>query len=197
MTVSLSPNPAKTYTAEEYLALEVESDIRNEFRGGEIVPMTGEMPTHNEITGTLLHLIKGALWKKPYKIYMTDQRLQVPNTNLYTYPDLMVVAEPVKLQPSRKDTITNPCLIAETLSDSTETYDRGEKFAQYRTIKTFREYLLISQYQPRVEHYIKQSENQWLFSEYTGLEVSFTLSSVDVAIALADLYEGVKCEESP
>ena len=195
MTVSLSsviaPNRSKVYTAEEYLALEIESDTRSEFRNGEIVPMTGGTPEHNEITGMLLFLLKAALRKQPYSIFVTDQRLQILNTTLYTYPDLMVTLRPPELQPNRKDTVVNPILIAETLSNSTEAYDRGDKFAHYRTINTFGEYILIHQYQPRVEHYVKQAENQWLFTEYIGLEASFMLSSVGVEIALADLYEAI------
>lgn len=195
MTVSLSPETvpsrSKVYTAEEYLALEVESDTRSEFRNGEIVPMTGGTPEHNEITGMLLFLLKAALRKQPYSIFMTDQRLQIPNSNLYTYPDLMITPRPPELYPGRKDTVMNPILIAETLSDSTAGYDRGDKFTHYRTIETFQEYVLIHQYQPRVEHYVKQAENKWLFTEYIGLEASFMLSSVGVEIALADLYEAI------
>ncbi len=195
MTVSLSPaiapSRSKAYTAEEYLALEIESDTRSEFRDGEIVPITGGTPEHNAITGMLLFLLKAALRKQPYSIFMTDQRLQIPNTALYTYPDLMVTPRPPELQPNRKDTVVNPIFMAETLSNSTEGYDRGDKFAPYRTIETFREYVLIYQYQPRVEHYVKQAENQWLFTEYGGLEASFMLSSVGVEMALADLYEAI------
>ena len=198
MTVSLSPERSpdlqKTYTAEEYLALEVSSDIRSEFRDGEIVEMTGGTPAHNEITRMSVFLLTAALRKQPYSIFVTDQRLWIPEANLYTYPDVMITPRPPALKPGRKDTVMNPIFIAETLSDSTEGYDRGDKFAHYRTLETFQEYLLISQYQPRVEHYVKQSENQWLFTEYSGLEASLTLTSVEVEIALAELYEAVEFE---
>ncbi|MGV0029166.1 Uma2 family endonuclease [Phormidesmis priestleyi] len=123
---------------------------------------------------------------------MTDQRLWVPERNIYTYPDVMIVPKPVELQPGRKDTVINPIAIAEVLSDLTEAYDRGEKFAAYRTIATFQEYLLIDQYQPHVEQYVKQSANQWLFTEYNGLEARVSLATVAVEIALADLYENVE-----
>jgi Uma2 family endonuclease len=188
----LVPTEAKTYTVDEYLALEVESETRNEYRSGEIVAMTGGTPTHNEIVGDLIFLLKAALKGKPYSIFVTDQRLWIPERNLYTYPDSMVIPCPVELQPGRKDTVTNPILIAEVLSDSTKAYDRDEKFAAYRTISTFQEYLLIDQSQHHVEQYTKQSANQWLFTEHTGEDARLSLSSVPVEIALADLYENAE-----
>ncbi|MEO1295241.1 MAG: Uma2 family endonuclease [Cyanobacteria bacterium J06636_16] len=190
MTIA-APKP-KTYTAEEYLALEVNSEVRSEFRDGAIVEMTGGTPEHNEITGTLIFLLKAALRKKPSSIFVTNQRLWIPEANRYTYPDVMVTPRPPDLKPGRKDTVMNPIFIAETLSDSTEGYDRGDKFACYRTLETFQEYVLIDQYRPHVEHYVKQTAHQWLFTEYDGLEASFTLTSTPVAIALADLYEAIE-----
>ncbi|MEB3885783.1 Uma2 family endonuclease [Lyngbya sp. CCY1209] len=182
---------SKTYTAEEYLALEVESDIRSEYRDGEIVPMTGGTPKHNKLSSALNALLWFALRGKPYTVFVTDQRLWIPNKNLYTYPDVMVTPEPVELMSGRKDTVINPILLAEVLSDSTKHYDRGDKFEAYRTIATFQEYLLIDQNRPHLEQYVKQAENQWLFTEYNGMEQTITLRSLDVEIALADLYEAI------
>ncbi len=182
----------QSHTAEEYLAREVASDVRSEFRSGEIVEMTGGTPEHNEITGTLLFLLKAALRKKNYSIFVTDQRLWIPEPDIYTYPDVMVTSRPPELKPGRKDTVINPVMIAETLSESTQDYDRGKKFTNYRTIETFQEYVLIDQYRPHVEHYVKQATKQWLFREYDGLEATFTLASVSVEIALADLYEAIE-----
>ena len=182
---------SKTYTAEEYLALEVESDARNEFRNGEIVQMTGGTPEHNQIIRMFIFLLTAALRKQPYSIFFTDQRLWIPDANLYTYPDVMVTNRPPELKPGRKDTVINPILIGETLSESTQGYDRGQKFAHYRTIETFQEYLLIDQYSPRVEHYVKQASKQWLFTEYDSLEDSLMLTSIPVTIALSELYEAI------
>ena len=103
----------------------------------------------------------------------------------------MIIADPVELKSGRKDTVVNPVLIAEVLSDSTESYDRGDKFEAYRTIPTFQEYLLIDQYRLYVEHYVKQSEHQRLFTEYSSLDAQVNLSLVGVEIALKDLYENV------
>jgi Uma2 family endonuclease len=182
----------KTYTAEEYLALEVVSETRSEFRNGERVEMTGGTPEHNQIAGMLIFLLKASLRKQPYCIFVTDQRLWIPDVQLYTYPDVMVTPKPADLQTGRKDTVMNPILIGEILSESTQGYDRGDKFAHYRTIATFQEYVLLDQYRPRVEHYAKQSQNQWLLTEYEGLEANFRLASVGVDVALAELYEAVE-----
>lgn len=182
---------AKPYTPQEYLDLEIKAESRNEYRNGEIIPIPGGAPAHNEINSILNSLFRVSLRGKPYSIFIADQRLWIPDRNLYTYPDSMIVRRPVELQPGRKDSITNPILIAEVLSDSTEAYDRGEKFAAYRTIATFQEYLLINQEQLHLEHYVKQSANQWLFTEYNGNEAQVSLATVPVEFALVDLYENV------
>ena len=187
----LTTSQPKTCTAEEYLAFEVESDIRHEYRHGEIVPMTGGTPEHNKIASALNALLWFALRGQPYSLFITDQRLWIPAADLYTYPDGMVIADPVELKPGRKDTVTNPLLLAEVLSDSTEKYDRGDKFEAYRTLPSLQEYLLIDQYRPHIEQYVKQSERQWLFTEYSGLGAQLKLASVSVELALKDLYEGV------
>jgi Uma2 family endonuclease len=134
-------------------------------------------------------LLTAELRKQPYSIFVTDQRLWIPAVNQYAYPDIMVTPRPAELKPDRKDTVMNPILVAEVLSDSTEKYDRGEKFEAYRTIAPFQEYLLIAQDKPHVEQYTKQAENQWLFMEYRDLSQTFELRSLGVTIALADLYE--------
>ena len=186
----------KTYTAEEYLALEVESDLRHEFRNGAIVEMTGGTPQQNEIVRMFIFLLTAALRKQAYSIFVTDQRLWIPAMKLYTYPDVMVTSKLPDLQPDRKDTVMNPILIAETLSKLTQNYDRGDKFAAYRTMDGFQEYVLIDQYRPQVDHYVKQSVDQWLLTTYRGLEAGFKLESVGVEIALADLYEAIEFTDS-
>jgi Uma2 family endonuclease len=189
--MTIAPSQPQPHTAEEYLALEVESERRNEYRNGEIIPMTGGTPEHNEIAGNLIYLLKSVLRGQPYSIFVTDQRLWIPDLDLYTYPDIMVIQCPLELKPGRKDTVTNPLLIAQVLSDSTQGYDRGEKFESYRTLATFQEYLLIDQSKPHVEQFVRQSEHQWLFTEYRGLDTQVRLSSLPVELTLKDLYEGV------
>jgi Uma2 family endonuclease len=187
MTVQTEP---KTYAIAEYLELEVNSDQRHEYINGEIVPMTGGTPDHNDIAGNLYVLLKLALKGKAYRAFYVGQRLWIPVCSLYTYPDVMVVEKPLQLQVGRNDTVINPCFIAEVLSKSTQGYDRGEKFAIYRTVESFREYLLIDQYKIYVEHYVKTTANQWLFSEYTEPNITLSLS-MGVQIQIAALYENI------
>jgi Uma2 family endonuclease len=181
----------KTYTVDEYLDLEVTSDRRHEYRCGAIVEMTGGTPAHNEIIRALTVILSLALRGQPYQVFLVDQRLWLPESNLYTYPDAMIVPRPIELQAGRKDTITNPVVVAEVLSDSTATYDRGKKFAAYQTLPTLQEYLLIDQSQPRVEQFAKQSNNQWQLRTYDGLESRVALTTVAIEIILAELYENI------
>ncbi len=183
--------PNKVYTEEEYLALEVESDIRSEYRDGEIIPMTGGTPEHNRIVVKLVVLLTLALEDKPYVTFTMDQRLWIPQAKNHTYPDVMVLSEPVSLEPGRKDTVVEPTLVAEVLSNSTKSYDRGDKFVMYRTIQTLQEYVLIDQYKVCVERYEKQAENQWLLTEYKSPSDEIALSSVPVKLSLNNLYKGV------
>jgi Uma2 family endonuclease len=185
----------KTYTAEEYLEAEVNSLDRHEFINGEIILMAGSSPNHNEIASNLVVPLKLALKGKPYRTFSSDQRLWIPQLNTYTYPDLMVVAKPIELQSGRTDTITNPLLIAEVLSKGTKAYDRDDKFAAYRSIPSFQEYLLIDQYRLRVEQYSKTDANKWIFSEYGVIGDRLMLTSVQVEIAIADLYENIEFSE--
>ena len=185
----------KTYTAEEYLEAEVNSVDRHEFINGEIVLMAGGSPDHNEITTNLNAILRVSLKGKPYRILALNQRLWIPQLNNYTYPDMMVVAKPIELQSGGTDTITNPLLIAEVLSKGTRAYDRDDKFAAYRSIPSFQEYLLIDQYRLRVEQYSKTDANKWIFSEYSCAGDRLMLTSVQVEISVPDLYENIEFVE--
>lgn len=182
----------KTFTVEEYLELELASETRSEYRNGEIIPMTGGTPNHNDISGNAYILLKALLKSKEYRVFHVDQRLWIPSLKQYAYPDVMVAPKPLEMQTGRKDTITNPCFIAEVLSKSTQNYDRSEKFANYRTINTVQEYLLIDQYRIHVEHYVKTAVNQWLFSEYDDPNVTISLQFLDLPIQIADLYDNIE-----
>ncbi|MEO1402470.1 MAG: Uma2 family endonuclease [Cyanobacteria bacterium J06635_1] len=183
------------YTSEEYLAFEVESQERHEYIDGDIILMSGGTPNHSKITLNLASSLNFGLKRQPYDVFASDQRLQIPKRRIYTYPDVMVIAQPLEYAPNRRDTLTNPLIIAEVLSKSTEAYDRSGKFAAYRTIPSFQEYVLIDQYAMHVEHYVKTDNRKWIFSEYDGAEAVLTLSSVAFEIGLADLYDKVDFEK--
>ncbi len=185
-----------TYTVDEYFAQEVESDKRHEYRNGEIIAMTGGTPNHNEIASNLTLVLKLALRGQPYRVFVLDQRLWIPEPNLHTYPDVMVVKKPLMLQLGRTDTVMNPCLVAEVLSKSTQDYDRGKKFLAYRAIANVQDYVLIDQYRVHVEHYAKTGTNQWLFTEYDDTEATLSLRSIALELKIADLYDGIEMEPS-
>lgn len=181
----------KTYTPEEYLEQEVNSDERHEYIDGEIILMTGAMPNHNRIAMSLGATLYFSLKRQPYDVFVTDQRLWIPEKRIYTYPDVMVIQGELELQEGRKDTITNPILIAEVLSKSTQGYDRGQKFQAYRTIPSLQEYLLIDQYTMQVEHYYRTESNQWVLSEYNQPESVIQFNRIPGEISLGDLYDKV------
>lgn len=184
----------KVYTPDEYLDFEVDSELRHEYIHGEIVPITGGTPNHNQITGNLCAALNFALKRQPYRVFVTDQRLWIPRKHIYTYPDVMIVEGELQLQEGRRDTILNPFMMAEVLSPSTRSYDKDDKFAAYRTISTFQEYLLIEQSKMHVEHYVKNEQKRWTFSEYDDAEEVVSFNSISFQITLADLYDKVEFE---
>lgn len=179
------------YSVQEYLERETTAEFRSEYRDGEIIPMTGGTVNHNYIVCNLSFALKSALKGKPYGVFVFDLRLSIPAKNMYTYSDMMVVGTPID---GRQDIVTNPLIIAEALSHSTEGYDRSEKFDSYRTVNSFREYILIDQYKHHVEQFTKTEDDKWLLSVYKGEEAVLSLSSVEFQISLADIYENVEFE---
>ncbi|HAG84219.1 MAG TPA: hypothetical protein DCL61_24445 [Cyanobacteria bacterium UBA12227] len=182
----------KVYTSEEYLEFEVHSEERHEYINGEIVLMTGGTPNHNQITGNFYSALNFALKRQPYRVFVTDQRLWIPRKRIHTYPDVMVVQGELQLQEGRRDTITNPLIIAEVLSESTRSYDKDAKFAAYRTIPSFQEYLLIDQYTMHIEQYFKTEQKRWTFSEYDNAHEIVSLNSISFQITLTDIYDKVE-----
>ncbi len=185
---------SKTYTLDEYRALEETAEFRSEYDDGEILPMSGGTIEHNNIIINLIVMLKIALRGGDYHIQSSDLRLWIPQYRKGTYPDVMVIAGNPVFNDNRTDEILNPCLIVEVLSKSTEGYDRGDKFLYYRSIPEFREYLLVSQSEYFIEHYRKTGEGQWLLQEYRGNDREIALESVGVSLVVNDLYEGVEVE---
>ena len=184
--------PTKTYySPEEYLELETVAEYKSEYHDGQIIPMAGGKPNHNKIALNLSSTINFALKGTSYDVFMSDLRLWIPECRLYTYPDVMVVHTPLVFAENRQDTIINPLMIAEILSDSTEKYDRGDKFRMYRTIPCLQEYLLVSQTAMQVEKFTKNDANQWILSEYAGKEAKITFNSFEFEIGLDELYDRV------
>ena len=183
------------YTPEEYLALEEQAEYKSEYHNGEIIPMTGGTTNHNEISGNLYANLKFALKKKPYRVYIADVRLWIPYHSVYTYPDVMVIKnEPIYADKSRT-TVTNPILITEVLSKSTQNYDQGDKFTYYRSLPSLEEYVLISQNSFHVMQYSKTEDRKWLLTEYNTEDALIKLISLDIEIELTELYTDVDFNE--
>ncbi|AFY62536.1 Uma2 family endonuclease [Synechococcus sp. PCC 6312] len=180
------------YSPEEYLEIEEKSDLKHEYRDGEIIEMAGGTTNHNEIAGNFYTFLKLALKGKKYRIYFGDVRLWIPQYRQFTYPDVMVIqGEPI-YEGKGTTTITNPMLIVEVLSPSTQDYDRGTKFTRYRSIPELRDYILIDQDQFAIEQFTKNPEGQWILTDIHGEDSSLVFASLDLQIRLKDIYEGVK-----
>lgn len=177
-------------TPEQYLAMERHSETRNQFLNGEVFAMTGASREHNLLVANLLAGLHSQLRGRTCEAYANDMRVKVSATGLYTYPDVVVVCGQPQLEDAELDTLLNPTLIAEVLSDSTEDYDRGTKFAHYRTLPSFSEYLLVAQNEVHVEHFIRQSDG-WLLTETRDLTATLDLPSIGCRLSLADIYERV------
>jgi len=183
----------KTYTLEEYLALEETAEFRSEYWNGEIVPMTGGSFDHNTLFVNFCALLKFASRGRDFIVRAGDLRVWIPRHRLYVYPDVYVIQGQPLFQENRKDVVLNPKLIIEILSKSTQDYDKTDKFRYYRSIPEFQEYLLVSQYEMYVEHHIK-TDNGWVLREYESNSAIIQLASIGVEIAIADIYEGVTFE---
>lgn len=184
------------YTPEEYLELESAADYKSEYIDGKIVPMAGGSTNHNRIALNLSAGLNFVFRQQDYEVFIGDVRLWIPQKRIYTYPDVMVVAGEPEYFNNRTDTITNPQVIVEVLSKSTLCYDREDKFKAYRTIATFREYLLIDQTRIHVDQYSQTGKKRWELREYDEEDSAIALTSVPFEIALQDLYNKVKFSAS-
>jgi Uma2 family endonuclease len=188
--MSLQP---KTYlTSEQYLAIERDAEYKSEFYQGEMFAMAGASRQHSLIMINLGRELSTQLKGNPCTTYSSDTRVKVNLTGLYTYPDVTVVCGKAEFDDEHNDTLTNPTVLIEILSKSTEAYDRGEKFAQYRTLDSLKEYLLVAQDQYRIERFTRQSNGQWLLSEAIGPDSRIQLESIDCTLALAEVYDKVE-----
>ena len=185
----------KIYTPEEYLQLEEKSAEKHEYRQGDIVLMTGGTTNHNRLVLEFCTYLNFALREQNAEVFAGDVRLWIPDYREYTYPDIMVVKEQPIYQTPGTTTITNPTIIVEVLSKSTQARDRGDKFRFYRSIPEFKEYILIDQYSLLVEHFVKTSEHQWILTEYETKETKLSLDSVEFEISLEELYKRVNFDE--
>ena len=184
----------KRVTPQEYLVRERQALTKSEFFQGEIFAMVSGIANHSLIAANFVGEARNSLKGRPCAVFNSDLRVQVRSTGLCTYPDATIVCGEQEFDDDHRDTLINPTVIIEVLSDSTEKYDRGKKSNQYRQISSLKELVLISQERPHVECYTRQPNGDWLFHEQRDLTASFELKSVAVILEMSELYRGVTFE---
>ncbi|MGF1534234.1 MAG: Uma2 family endonuclease [Bernardetiaceae bacterium] len=177
---------------EEYLQAEQHAEYRSEFDNGEVFAMAGGSQQHAAIQGNLIGALYNALRGTNCTVYPSDLMVEVAATQSILYPDVSVICgKPQKSDPD-KSPVQNPCLIVEVLSQSSEAYDRGEKFRKYRQLDSLREYVLVAQDRICVEAFQKNDNGDWLLCPaLTTPEAELELPSLGVAVSLREIYEKV------
>jgi Uma2 family endonuclease len=190
----MSAQPSPRMTVEQYLKLDRESEFRSEYFGGYVTAMAGASVTHARIAGNLFGLLWNDVNARGCLVAANDLRLRL-NAQGYTYPDIMVICGEPALSGDRQDTVTNPSLIVEVLSDSTEAHDRGFKFYEYWKLPSLREYVLVSQNNARVEVFRRGAEGEWVLTAIEGLSGKVRFESVGCELATSDIYSRVTFPE--
>jgi Uma2 family endonuclease len=196
MEREVSTQPKPRITPQEYLELERKAETRSEYFDGEVFAMSGARREHTKIVVNLATELNNQFMDRPCEVYAIDMRTKVSATGLYTYPDIVAVCDEPRFEDDHFDTLTNPQLIIEVLSDSTESYDRGKKFAHYRTVESLREYVLVSQTECRIERFTRQDDGNWLYTETTDPGGSIELASVACRLFLSRVYHKIDFERA-
>ncbi|HAC61992.1 MAG TPA: hypothetical protein DCF68_00285 [Cyanothece sp. UBA12306] len=183
--------PEKVYTPREYLVLEEQAEIRHEFINGEIISMAGGTTNHNEVVTNLCLLLKPLLRQRGGRVYTENVRLWIPKHNIFTYPDVMVIASNPIYYQENQTTVTNPVVIFEVLSNSTRDYDQGRKFGFYRSIGSLQEYVLVDPENLLVMIYCRGIAKEWSLHILEDKSDFLSLQSIEVRISLEEIYEGV------
>jgi Uma2 family endonuclease len=187
----MSSQPKTYLTPEEYLAIERRNEYKSEYVDGEMVAMTGASRRHNLITVNITGQLYPQLRGRPCETYSGDMRVRIPTTRAYMYPDVVIVCGEPQLEDDYLDTLLNPTVLVEVLSESTERYDRGRKFGFYRTIESLAEYVLVAQDECRVEQYAKQPDGRWLLTDHRSQEDLVELATIQCTLKLSEVYEKV------
>lgn len=200
------PKP-KVVSPDEYIALELTSPWKHEYLFGEVVAlngpdadavaMSGGSGDHALITLNIGGELRSRLKGKPCLVYSNDMRVRIPSRQMYTYPDVTVVCGQPQFEPKPEDTLQNPTVLVEVLSQSTERYDQTIKAKAYRTIPSLQHLVFVAQEIPYVTCYTRQATGLWLFSEIAELGGELTLDALDCVLPLSEIYYGVEFPPSP
>ena len=177
-------------SVEDYFHLEETGQMRHEYCRGEIFAMTGGSVNHNRLAGNIYGFFFNSLPDR-CQAFFADVRLSVAQFDLYTYPDLMVVCGDIQYHRNRQDTLENPLLIVEVLSQSTGDYDRGKKFEFYRSLPSLKEYVLVDQSQYLLEQYVRTEAMDWLFREHRDPKQNLSWLSLELEMPISSIYDRV------
>ncbi len=183
------------YSKEDYLDLEEQAEYKSEYYDGEIFAMAGGSGKHSRICFNVIRGVGNAIGDKDCVGFESNLKLDIPKYNLVVYPDAMVGCGRIEFLDEKQTVLKNPVLVIEVLSPSTENFDRAKKFVYYQSVPSIREYVLISQSEPKIEVYYKQDEKNWLYTISQGLEDTILLRTLDRDLALRDIYQKIAWEE--
>jgi Uma2 family endonuclease len=187
----MTAEPQHKWTVDEYLAFEEESEIRHELYDGEIFAMSGASPRHNQISWNVVGALAPQIRRGPCRGFAADMRVKIPTTGLYTYPDAGVICGDPQYTDEQPRSLLNPTMIVEILSATSQDFDRGRKFAHYRTIPSLQIYLVVDQGAVHVERYTRQPDGQWILYETDDVTETVELPAIGASLALSDVYERV------
>ncbi|QTA86973.1 Uma2 family endonuclease [Desulfonema magnum] len=178
--------PENLLSSEEYLAIERKAEFKSEYFAGEMFAMAGASRQHNLIVANIIRVLGNQLLERPCNVYPSDMRVKINKIGKYTYPDIAATCGQEIFEDS--DTLLNPLMIIEVLSDTTEAYDRGKKFEHYQYIKSLSEYILITQTPYRVEQYVKQRDGMWTYFEFRDAHDIVQIESIECEFSLKEVY---------
>ena len=177
-------------SVEEYLAIDRAAELKSDYHDGLLFPVCSASWVHGRLCAEMARQMTVRLSGGPCGAVVSPVRVRVSQTK-YVYPDLLVVCGKPALTDEQADTVTNPKVIVEVLSSSTGDYDYGAKFSLYRELPSLEEYILVAQETPRIEVFSRTADRQWLLSTYDGLGATLPVSSLHIAIPLAEIYSGI------
>lgn len=193
ISFALEPEPEYRlrYNLAQYLAIEHKSKTKHEYFENEIFSMAGASNAHNEIFSNVFLQVASHLKGKPCRPYGSDKRLYIPENSLYTYPDISIYCNGLINAATDPDSSILPTVLIEILSESTKTYDRGDKFKLYRDIPSLKEYILIDSEQLAIESFFLNENNNWELQEHNDLLGKLTFKSFKIDIPIKDIYENI------
>jgi Uma2 family endonuclease len=187
----MTSQPKNLLTPEEYLAIERNAEFKSEYFAGEMFAMAGASRQHNLIVSNLIRMLGNQLLERECNVYPSDMRVKITKTGKYTYPDVAISCSEELFEDEYKDTLLNPVVIIEVLSESTEAYDRGKKFENYQNIDSLHEYVLVAQEPCRIEQYIRQNDKAWTYFEFHEANDIVQLTTIKCELSLKDVYAKV------